>query len=343
MTDKINNSLRELFSRLCRAYNQGLDISDYSLQYLKRYISNSSYFFSFYSQVFEKCLHSIREPVNKVFVDYGGGCGILSLATRLIGFKTVVYNDFCEKSMADAKIISEQTGIHIDFFIGGDIEAFVDQVNQLDIHPDIICSVDVIEHIYDLDNWFKSISKLDDFTLIFVTGANTNNPVIKHRLKQKHIISEFHGCERNVRINDTFFNTSFLEERRKIIWRKYPGLSEDEIKHLAVQSRGLKREDIESMVDGYLKNGITEYSPGHPTNTCDPYTGSWTERLIDFRKLKETIEYNGMEFEITNLFYCYSDEKLLNTIKKALNLLIKISGPGCLFLSPNVTIRIRKS
>ncbi len=343
MKNRIGKALKDLFSRLNEAYNKGLDISDYSGQYLKRYISNSSYFISFYSQVLEKCLKSVNKPVGEsVFVDYGGGCGILSLAARLLDFKTVIYNDFNEKSLIDAQTISKQTGISVDHFICGDAGAFVDKVNELKIHPDVICSVDVIEHIYDLDSWLKFISKLDNFNLIIVTGANSQNPLIKQKLKKKHIISEYHGCERNVRIDDTFFSTSFLEEREKIIRRKYLDLSEDEIKKLASESRGLRQEDVENMVNRYLGSGITEYHPDHPTNTCDPYTGSWAERLIDFRKLKETIENNGMEFEITNSFYCYSDDKLLNTIKKALNLLIKISGPECLFLSPNVTIGIRK-
>lgn len=343
MTDKINNSLRELFSGLSQAYKQGLDISEYSGQYLEKYLHNSTYFISFYSQVLKKSLERLNKPVaESVFVDYGGGCGILSLAASLIGFKTVIFNDIYENQLIDAKKISRRTGIPVDHFICGDAEAFVNKLKVLNVHPDLICSVDVIEHIYDLDRWFKSVSKLDNFTLIFVTGANTNNPVIKRRLKKKQIIAEYHGCEKNVRIDDTFFNTSFLEEREKIIMQKYAGLSGEEIKLLASESRGLKRDDIENMIDHYLKTGITEYHPDHPTNSCDPYTGSWAERLIDLRKLKDMVKSNGMEVDITNSVYSYSDDKLLNSVKKALNLLIKVAGPHCLFLSPNITIEIRK-
>ncbi len=343
MTSKINDALRDLFSKLSQIDRQDLDISDYSGQYLRKYIRDSSYFISFYSQVLQESSRRVKKPVSEtVFVDYGGGCGMLSLVAGLLGFKTVIYNDLYEKSLTDAKTISKLTGIAVDHFISGDAEAFVNKVTELNIHPDLICSVDVLEHIYDLDSWFKSISKLDNFNLIFVTGANSQNPVIRQKLKKKHIISEYHGCERNVRIDDTFFNTSFLEEREKIIRQRYLGLSGDEIKHLAAESRGLKREDIEKMVDSYLKNGITEYHPDHPTNTCDPYTGSWAERLIDLKKLKNTIEGNGLSMEITNSFYCYSDNKILNYLKFLVNLLIKISGPHCLFLSPNITIKIRK-
>ena len=343
MTNKINNALRYLFLKLSKIDLHGLDISDNSRQYLKKYIHDSSYFISFYSQVLQKSLRRIKNPVTEsVFVDYGGGCGILSLLARLIGFKTVIYNDIYEKSLMDAKIISKHTGIPVDYFICGDAEAFVTQMNLINIHPDLICSVDVLEHIYNLDSWFKSISKLHGFCLIFVTGANSGNPIIKKRLKKIHKISEYQGCEKNVRVNDTYLNTSFLEEREKIIRKKFPELSENEIKYLSVSSRGLIREDIENLVFRYSRDGVFEYHPDHPTNTCDPYTGNWAERLIDLKKLKDNIASNGLSMDITSSFYCYSDNKILNSVKMLVNLLIKISGSHCLLLSPNITIEIRK-
>ena len=109
-----------------------------------------------------------------------------------------------------------------------------------------------------------------------------------------------------------------------------------------MSSRGLKREDIENQVFRYSKDGIFEYHPDHPANTCDPYTGNWAERLIDLKKLKDNIASNGLSMYITNSFYCYSDNKILNSVKMLVNLLIKISGPQCLFLSPNITVEIRK-
>ncbi len=118
MKNRIGGALKDLFSGLSEAHKKGL----------------------------EKCLQSVKKPVeDSVFVDYGGGCGILSLAARLIGFNTVICNDIYEKSLIDAKTISKETGIPID-------------------------------HFYNLDSWFKSISKLNDFTLIFVTGAIDYQP-----------------------------------------------------------------------------------------------------------------------------------------------------------------------
>jgi 2-polyprenyl-3-methyl-5-hydroxy-6-metoxy-1,4-benzoquinol methylase len=194
----INTAISALFLKLNVLDLQKLDISDNSKQYLRKFKENSSFFISAYSQLLQKCLRRIKNPVGEsVFVDYGGGCGLLSLIASLIGFKVVVYNDIYEKSAVDAKIISEKLTIPIDYFICGDADVFVTQISHLNIHPDLICSFDVLEHIYNLDNWIKTISKIPSFHLIFMTGANSRNPLIKNRLKKMHKLSEYQGSEKN--------------------------------------------------------------------------------------------------------------------------------------------------
>jgi 2-polyprenyl-3-methyl-5-hydroxy-6-metoxy-1,4-benzoquinol methylase len=337
----INTAITDVFLKLHKLDLQKLNISDNSKQYLRKYKENSSFFISVYSQLLQKCLRRIKNPVGEsVFVDYGGGCGLLSLIANLIGFKVVVYNDIYEKSTVDARIISEKLTIPIDYFICGDADVFVTQIKHFNIHPDLICSFDVLEHIYNLDNWIKTISKIPNVHLIFMSGANSRNPLIKNRLKKIQKIAEYQGCEKNIRFNDTYLNTSFLHEREKIIRNSFPELNNNELRFLSSNSRGLIKKDIENLVVNYLKNGGIEYIIDHPTNSCDPYTGSWVERLIDLKKLKDTIKSNNLTVEITNSFYCYSDNKLLNTLKLFVNLLIKILGPKSLFLSPTITIEI---
>ena len=345
MKDKylISNAIRSLYLKINGLNLQNLNISNHTEDYLVKYINNYSFYMSAYSQLLRKALKKINNSVNEcTFVDYGGGCGILSWLAKMTGFKTVIYNDIYESSVKDAEILSKKLDISIDYYIKGDIEDFVDQIVQLNIQPDLICSFDVLEHIYDLENWIKTIAKIRKFNLLFMTGANPKNPYIVNRLKKLHIRSEYQGCEKNILYNDIFLNTSFLKQREIIIGNMFPDLENNEVEFLSKKSRGLRKDGIEKMVREYKKTGKISYIIDHPTNTCDPYTGSWTERLIDLEQLKILCENNNLLMDISNSLYPYSNNKILNIVKFLFNQLIKMLGTKSLFFSPSVTLEIQK-
>jgi hypothetical protein len=111
---------------------------------------------------------------------------------------------------------------------------------------------------------------------------------------------------------------------------------------LSIKTRGLRIDDIEKVVCDYVNTGKISYEIKHPTNTCDPYTGSWVEKLIDIKQLKFLVINNDMIVHISNSFYSYSDNKILNLPKYILNQLIRVLGPGSLFFSPTFTLEIHK-
>jgi len=345
MEDKylISNAIRSLYFKINELDLQNLNISDHTEESLLKYVNNYSFYMSAYSQLLRKALKKINNSVNEcIFVDYGGGCGILSWLAKMVGFKTVIYNDIYKSSVIDAEILSKKLDISIDYYINGDVEDFVNQITRLNIQPDLICSFDVLEHIYDLESWIKTIAKIQKFYLLFMTGANPKNPYIVNRLKKLHIRSEYQGCEKNIRCNDIYLNTSILKEREIIISNMFPDLKNNEVEFLSKNSRGLRKDDIEKMVHEYKKTGKTRYIIDHPTNTCDPYTGSWTERLIDLERLKIFCESNNLLVDISNSFYCYSNNIILNTVKFLFNQLIKILGTKNLFFSPFIILEIQK-
>jgi len=76
----------------------------------------------------------------------------------------------------------------------------------------------------------------------------------------------------------------FIKVREQII-RKHAGdLSVDKINELAAATRGLNEEDILSVLEQYKLSGKTPVPPSHPTNTCNPLTGSWTERILSLNE-----------------------------------------------------------
>ncbi|MGD0583311.1 MAG: class I SAM-dependent methyltransferase [Bacteroidales bacterium] len=334
----------KLFDMIRQIDLQDLNISGHSLQYLIRYRENSSFYKKAYAQLLEKAIKKLNKPVSEsTFIDYGGGCGMLSFLARATGFRTVVYNDIFGVALDDARKIAEKLNLHIDHFICGDAGELVSEIDRLKLDTDLICSFDVLEHIHDPENWITTISKLRRFFLLFMTSANPKNPFIARRLKKIHKTAEYLGCENNIRVGDIFKDNSFLNERENIIRNKYPDLSQEESFMLASRSRGLMQNEIEDVAGEYIDTGKISYKIDHPTNTCEPYTGNWAERLIDINKLEKSIKDPGLKVRITNSFYCYSERRILNIIKFLLNKLISVSGPGSLFLSPSITLEIEKT
>jgi 2-polyprenyl-3-methyl-5-hydroxy-6-metoxy-1,4-benzoquinol methylase len=341
---KINEAIEKLFSKIQLLNIQELNISEYNRNYLVKYVSNYAYYMSFYSQLLQKALRKLTRPVSEcTFIDYGGGCGMLSYLAKEIGFRTIVYTDIYDISANDAQTISKSLGITIDYFICGDVEEFFMEINRFNIKPDLICSFDVLEHIYDLDAWIRTIVQINgEFSLLFMTSANSRNPFVANRLKKLHLKAELKGSEKTSGWKEMDLNTSFLEGRKKIIRENFPELNESDINLLATKSRGLRKDDIEKVVYKFIRTRKISYKINHPTNTCDPYTGNWAENLIDLKKLKTLIAGNNLHVDISNSYHVYSNNKLFNAPKYLLNQLIRIFGPKNLIFSPTYTLEIQK-
>ena len=319
-----------------------LNISAYNKRYLKHYQQNLNFYLDAYSQLLLKATSNLDIPVNKaVFLDYGGGSGLLSYLAAALGFNKVVYNDLYEISVNDVKVVSQNLQLNIDEFIVGDIKQVTESINKSKIHPNLICSFDVLEHIYDINEWFIQLKDFKhSFKLFFTTNANGSNPFVNRRLTKKHIRDELHGRKREEVWKEIDLHTSFLIERKKIITQYFSQLTEDDVNKLATVTRGLKENDIKKEVSYFIKHGEMKYEITHPTNTCDPFTGNWTEKIIDTKSLCNFINSLGFTCYVSNSFYPYSEKRILNVPKYMLNLIIRLMGKTNLFFSPSYTIEV---
>jgi hypothetical protein len=298
-----------------------------------------------YAQLMAKAIKELRQPIElSVFVDYGGGCGILSFLAREIGFEKVIYNDIYDVSVADSKTIGNALGIKIDYSICGDIGDLHSFLNASNIYIDLICSMDVLEHIYNVDNWFSKVWEIKgNFSVVFLTSANSQNPFVRRRLKKMQNIAEYLGRQKTEGWKERDLEKPFLQLRYEIIKELAPQLEQSKIDFLAKHTRGLTIDDIKTCVTEYIQTGTIEYKINHPTNTCDPYTGNWTENLIDLNYLRNVVSKKGFEVEITNSFYSYSKSKLVNILKEVLNFLMVVFGKKVLFISPSYTLIAKKN
>ena len=340
----ILNAVRQFKVKLDSLSIESLTISDYNKTYLSKYKSNFNFYMDLYGQLLLKALERLKNPVaDAVFIDYGGGCGILSYLAKEIGFKTVIYNDIYNISVEDAKKISRSLNLKIDHFVHGNIDSLINYLNINDISVDLICSFDVLEHIYDLESWVMKLKTINGrFNLLFMTAANPKNPFIRKRLQKLQLQAEHVGLVKTKGWKNADLNTSFLKARKMIINHHFPSLSQEKVTLLATGTRGLKESDIIEVVQYYLESGKLNYNIQHPTNTCDPYTGNWTEHLIDLQWLQKLATQNQLHATIVNSRYAYSQNKLFNIPKFLLNFVLKITGPNNLFFSPTYTLIIEK-
>lgn len=341
----IEASIKRLYLKMQGIEIQQMNISAYNKSYLKKYQDDFHFYMSLYAQLLVKSINKLKKPIaESTFIDYGGGSGMLSYLAKEVGFQTVVYVDLYQISVDDAKIISNHLGIEIDYFICGDVKEFTGKIKDLKIQADLICSFDVLEHIYDLTYWMKTIAEIEnDFSLLFMTSANPKNILVSRRLKKIHRKCEYRGVEKGDNWKEMDLNSSFLIGRREIIRKRFPELTLEELNLLALRTRGLRKDGIEKLVSTYIETGKINYTIAHPTNTCDPYTGNWSEQLINLEELKLIARGEDLAVDITNSFYSYGDRKLLNVPKYILNKIIKLVGSNNLFFSPSYVLEIQKS
>jgi hypothetical protein len=119
--------------------------------------------------------------------------------------------------------------------------------------------------------------------------------------------------------------------------------TEDEIEQLARNTRGMIETEIRKCVDEYLKTGKLPTPMSHPTNTCDPYTGNWTERLMDPHILADILSQKGFEVSILNGYYGLREMFMMRLIAKILNMAIYASKKQGVRIAPFYTIYGRRS
>ena len=338
----IKMAISKLELKLRKLDVSSLDISAYNQRYLKDYIDNFYFFMPLYEQLLQKTIQKLSAPITQSsFIDYGGGCGILSFLAVELGFETVIYNDIYEVSTNDVKSIATTIDASIDHFVTGDIHQLVAYLKTHKCKVDVMSSFDVLEHIYDLKDWFSGVQQISKpFSICFMTSANASNPYIRRKLKRIHIKAEYEGSKRAASWKERDANRPFLAIRKEMIAHNFKDLSEDKILRLAQNTRGLFGEDIITACQKQIATGTYVAAIEHPTNTCDPYTGNWAEHCIDLKQLKKELSNSHTQVKFTNSFYSYSNHTFFNFPKYILNFLMKVFGRERLFLSPSYTLEI---
>lgn len=267
-------------NNLCKELQQlnyaTLGISAYNQRYIERILPVLDYYLDIYHRAITWALEHAGVPQSDlILVDYGGGHGFLSMLAKRMHIGTVIYVDINPHSVHTARTLGQILHCCPDYLIEGDSTTLQQWCRQQAIIPHAVVGIDVIEHIYRLDTFFASLFAITPtLHLLFTTASNPDNHRIVRRLHRIMAIDE---------LGDKY-HIGFLNLRQNFIWQAFLDLPDDDIQRLAINTRGMTYKDIYDAIVNHQP--VTP--PADPYNTCDPTTGSWTERILplaDYRQL----------------------------------------------------------
>ena len=341
---KIKEAVENLTEKLIKLNLFDLGISEYNIRYISSKLSNPSSNFGLYTDLLKLCIKNQNSVSlsEMTLIDYGGGAGLFSLLAKSLGIGNVIYNDIYDVSCNDIKIISGAIGTPIDGIVCGEIDELISYLKKNQLEVNSMCSFDVIEHIYDINLYLRKCGEIpastNGLTLIFGSGANGKNPVINYQLRKKHRISE--NIDRDKKFGHKERDTlkSFLTVRKEIIIDYIKSskieISDELINKLAIQTRGLRKEDIEAEVRHFVEFNLISFKPKDKTNTCDPLTGNWDEHIMNPRELSNELNKVGFHVKLLPGYWRGSNKLHVKLIKCTLNLFIRFSGRFGFLFSP---------
>ncbi|HLA52017.1 MAG TPA: hypothetical protein VK618_01855 [Flavitalea sp.] len=326
---RINSAATELYEKLRSIDPDGLGMPGYCLHYYKASHSRRLFFsIETSASLLYRAIRMINgQPEDLVVMDYGGGVGSLYLLAKMVGFKQVIYNDHLEDWKLSAELIAQAIGIHIDHYIVGDIDACFDRLDKFNIRCDLITSRNVIEHIYQLDVFYKAVhERQPSAVVVSSTTANIKNPLsaIKHRRWHRKWEKVYRG------------------KRSVVIERQCPGLTPAKINSLAYKTRGLASIDLVEAIENYRKTGKFPDPEIHKTNTCDPSTGVWAEHLLSIDEYKALISDENFEISFEPGFWdTHYPSALKNRAAHFVNRLIRKNPASGMKLTPFIYVIAR--
>lgn len=332
------NYIKGFHDKLSRIDTAQLSGSPYAKRYLQHLLQNSHYYLSIYAHVLNHAIEDTTSSYKEMLlVDYGAGNGLLGLFAKYAGFKKVMLCDVDATFMEAAKELASNLQIDAEGFVSGDLQTLLQQYPGT--VPHVVVGTDVIEHIYNLEEFFYELQQMNpNMITVFTTASNPENWIKKAALEKLQTKDETVGGDpTDFALAGAEKHAAYLQMREDIIRTNFPQLKEALANKLAIATRGLYKPDIIAAVNEFLKDGSLPTLPERK-NTCHPLTGSWTERILPISRYQKIYKAAGFDLTIYNGFYNAYAVGLKKTINKMLNVTIPIAGRK---IAPFITLKGR--
>lgn len=336
LSQKIHDAAERLMDKLLMLDIPSIGLSEYNQNYLMENLKNPLSTIQQNTYLLYLSLKNGVPPEEFTLVDYGGGSGLFSILAKELGLKRVIYNDIYDISCKDIIKLSTALNLKIDEIICGELDDVISFLLNNNYSVNGVCSFDVIEHIYDMEDYLRGCKSIpgENLKLVFGSGAIAQNPLIKMKLQKSHLLFENNDRPNKFGHKQRDSLTSFMKIRKEIIKLHSRSLNNENIEKLVLATRGLRIDDIVKCVDNFIETGEINYLPNHPTNTCDPLTGNWNEQLLNTDWLKSILESEGFETSVLPGFWGDSEDFYKTSIKRLFNVVIKTSKRFCFTIAP---------
>lgn len=304
LLESLDAAARRLNARLELLNSKELPLSDYGRENLADFQGKARETFKKYVHLLAWTLYPEMSSGPAALVDYGGGHGLLACLAKEAGFSKVIYNDIFSGCCEDARKLAELLRCPAEQYVCGDIRTVGEQLRPQQLSSVALVSINVIEHVYDMDAFVREAGMLSPgpMTLLLSTSANPLNPMVARRHFAQHRLWEFHdGPHESSYPMDT--QRAFRTVRKELIQAVAPHLDTSAVESLTEVTRGMWKLDIEACALEYVKTGQMPRMPAHPTNTCDPLTGSWQERLLDIPHVSKVLGEQGFKVKVLGGYY----------------------------------------
>ncbi len=333
----VESAAERVHDRLLALDIDRIGLSEYNQRRLGESLGDLQVRLMVYTHLLVRSLAPLNKPLEEAtLLEYGGGPGLLSLLAREMGIGTVLYNDPYEVSCRDARLTAGALGLEAEAYIPGEVDETLEALRGSGVSCDVVASNNVIEHVYDARAFLHAMRRFSDGPLVVThaTTANPLNPRVRWVTMKIHREREFHDRERAWGRKETGTHRSYLQLRREMIRQAAPDLDEETVRRLARLTRGLRRDDILAAVERHRRTREWPTPPKHPTNTCDPFTGSWAERLTRPAELTDWLGQAGFRASILPGYYSCARHPWKPRLCGFANRAIALSGRLGMVLAP---------
>ncbi len=277
-------------------------------------------------------------------VDHGAGIGLFSFLVKRMGYSCISHDIF-EEYLDGIRKMGRALKALPDLFVLGDTDALISYCHFHDYKVIGLASRNVIEHLPDYKQFFKDVFHLgDSIQLVISTSANIHNPIVKQIHHRIHRQYENEGTRLDMDQFEMDQTKSGMSLRSEIIKSSFPDLAPDLIKELAILNRTFVKPDIIQRTEYYVKTGRWPSIPLEESNSCDPLTGAWVERLVSFSDYQAAARESGFSIEALPGFYnTHYSSPLKNLAAAFLNVFLKFKHPFLLNISPFLAMKLVKA